>query len=353
MAKKTPARPQQQTSHLPQGHPPVPPQKVGVLYVNLGTPDNTGYFAMRRYLKEFLSDRRVIDLNPVLWSLLLNVIILTKRPFTSGHAYKTIWNTKEDESPLLTFTKAQCKKLQEKMKAEKPGVECAWAMRYGNPSIAKGIDELRAKGCQKILLFALYPQYSAPTSATVYDKAFDHLKTLKWQPAIRTVPSYHDHPAYIQALANSVQAHVKTLSWTPDLTIASFHGVPKRYLLEGDPYHCFCQKTGRLLREKLGIPAQKWLLSFQSRFGTEEWLKPYTDKELIERTQQGKVKNVLILAPGFVADCIETLEELNIRLREDFMAAGGKNFSYVPCLNSTPDGIDVLAQVTLNELSGW
>lgn len=338
---------------LPNNHPVIQKQKIGVLIINLGTPDGTDYWSMRRYLKEFLSDRRVIDVNPILWQIILNLFILTSRPFRSGHAYKTIWNKEKDESPLMTITRAQCKNLEGQFSSLYPDIVCEWAMRYGNPSISEKIQKLIDSECQKILLYALYPQYCAATSATVYDKAFDDLKKRNWQPAVRCVPTYHDDPFYIQALASSITKHLKTLRWKPDMLITSFHGVPKRYLLEGDPYHCFCAKTSRLLREEMGWPEDQWLLTFQSRFGPEEWLQPYTDKTVVDLAKLSRAKNIVVIAPGFVSDCLETLEELNIELRDDFLANGGENFSYIPCLNDSVEGMNVIEHVIKRELQGW
>jgi ferrochelatase len=337
-------------NHLPANHPSVQTPKTGVLLINLGTPDATDYWSMRRYLKEFLSDRRVIDINPFIWQIILNVFVLTRRPFKSGHAYDTIWNRELDESPLRTITRSQTEKTIERLNDN--NIVCDWAMRYGNPSIASGIDRLRAKGCQRILLYALYPQYCAATSATVYDKAFSHLKTLNWQPAIRTVPTYHDDAVYIGAIGRSIQNHLKTLSWQPEKILMSFHGVPERYLLEGDPYHCFCQKTSRLVQEYLKYPGDQWQITFQSRFGPEKWLQPYTADKVIELAKKG-IKNIAVIAPGFVADCLETLEELNIALRESFLEHGGQNFTYIPCLNDGVPGIDVIHHIVQKELRGW
>lgn len=337
---------------LPADHPPTKTPKIGVLMVNLGTPDATDYWSVRRYLKEFLSDPRVIDLPRLPWQIILQLFVLPRRPFASGHAYKLIWNKENNESPLKTITRAQGEKISEWLKATQPDVVCEWAMRYGNPSIASKLKALTDQGCDKILLFALYPQYSAATNATVFDKAFDHLKILKRQPAIRTVPTYHDNPAYIDAVAASIKTHLASLPWQPDAVIASFHGLPKRYLTEGDPYHCFCAKSGRLIREKLGMPQDKWHLTFQSRFGAAEWLQPYTDKT-VENLAKSGAKNIAVVAPGFVSDCIETYEELNIRLRETFMENGGKNFAYIPCLNDSPAGIDVFKHIIETELKGW
>lgn len=336
----------------PANHPKVTTPKVGVLMINLGTPDATDYWSVRRYLKEFLSDPRVIDLPKLPWQIILQLFVLPRRPFASGHAYKLIWNKEKNESPLRTITRAQSEAISAWLKSEQPNVVCDWAMRYGNPSIKSKIEDLINQGCDKILLFAFYPQYSATTNATVFDKAFDYLKTLKRQPAIRTVPTYHDNPVYIEAVANSVKTHLASLPWKPDAVIASFHGLPKRYLLEGDPYHCFCAKSGRLIREALQYPESEFHVTFQSRFGATEWLKPYTD-ETVEKLAKSGVKNIVVLAPGFVADCIETYEELNIRLQETFKENGGENFSYIPCLNDSEDGIAVFKEIISNELKGW
>lgn len=337
---------------IPADHPAIQPPKIGVLLVNLGTPDGTDYWSVRRYLKEFLSDPRVIDLPRLPWQIILQLFILPRRPFASGHAYQQVWDKETNESPLMKITRQQNDKVSAWLNSAYPQVVCEWAMRYGNPSIASKIEKLKAAGCDKILLFALYPQYAAATSATVYDKAFDYLKKLKWQPAIRTVPTYHDNPVYIEAIANSISAHLSTLSWEPDAIVASFHGLPERYLTEGDPYHCFCAKTSRLVREKLGIPQDKWFFTFQSRFGPAAWLKPYTDVT-VEELAKGGMKNIAVIAPGFVADCLETYEELNIRLRETFVENGGENFSYISCLNDTDGGLKVFQDVITRELQGW
>ncbi len=337
---------------IPPEHPAIKKSKVGVLLINLGTPDATDYWSVRRYLQEFLSDPRVIDLPKLPWQIILQLFILPRRPFASGHAYKMIWNNEKNESPLTTMTREQNEKISQWLAETKPDVVCDWAMRYGNPSIASKIKTLTDQGCDKILFFALYPQYSAATNATAFDKAFDYLKILKRQPAIRTVPTYHDNPVYIEAIANSIDAHINTLDWKPDAVIASFHGLPKRYLMEGDPYHCLCVKSGRLIREKLGFSQDQFYTTFQSRFGAAEWLKPYTD-ETVEKLAKSGVKNIAVVSPGFVSDCIETLEELNIRLRETFMENGGENFTYIPCLNASEAGLAVFKDIISNELKGW
>jgi protoporphyrin/coproporphyrin ferrochelatase len=338
--------------HRPPGHPGVKAGKIGVLLVNLGTPDDTSYWPMRRYLKEFLSDRRVIDTNRLLWWPILNGIILTIRPSRSGKAYASIWNTERNESPLRTFTRAQGEKLGAALAASDPRIVVDWSMRYGMPAIKTGIEALRAKGCDRILLFPLYPQYSAATNATVCDVAFDHLKTLRWQPALRVVPPYADDPLYIHALAGSIRDHVDALGYRPDMVLASFHGLPKRYLTEGDPYYCHCHKTARLLREALGWGEDRLKLTFQSRFGREEWLQPYTDDTLKSLAASG-VKRVAVITPGFVSDCVETLEEIAEGSREAFLHAGGEAFTAIPCLNDSPAGMAVLESVVRRELAGW
>jgi ferrochelatase len=337
--------------HLPPNHPPVLPPKVGVLFIALGTPDGHDPQSMRRYLKEFLSDRRVIDVNRVLWWFILNGIILNTRPKKSGEAYAAIWNKELDESPLRTITRAQAVGVAARL-ADLPGVVVDWGMRYGNPSIRSRIQALKAQGCQRILFAPLYPQYAAPTTATANDEAFRVLMEERWQPAIRTLPQWHDEPAYIRALADSVRAHLAGLDWEPEVVIASFHGVPKRYLELGDPYHCFCAKTARLLREELGWAEERLRLSFQSRFGREEWLRPYTDEVFAELGQQG-VKRIAVITPGFAADCLETLEEIAITGEEQFHAAGGEQFTFVPCLNDSEPHLALLEQLVRRELQGW
>lgn len=322
--------------HLPENHPPVKPKKRGILLINLGTPDHYSYWPMRRYLKEFLSDRRVVDVNRVLWWFILNGPILTFRPSKSGKAYKSIWKTDTDESPLRFFTREQGRLLADKYG---DNVIVDWAMRYGNPSIESKISALKDQGCQELILFALYPQYCAATMASTYDKCFDALKKLRWQPAIRTISTFHDDDFYIKKLAKTVK---DVLTFTPDLIVTSYHGIPKRYHRLGDPYHCYCCKTTRLLSEKL--PEHKFMTTFQSRFGPEEWLQPYTDKTLEKLPSEG-VKKIAIMCPAFFSDCLETLEEINEEAREIFLAAGGEEFTYIPCLNHSQDGIDVLSHI--------
>ncbi|MEM9472090.1 MAG: ferrochelatase [Pseudomonadota bacterium] len=336
---------------LPADHPPVVGGKIGILIMNLGTPEATSYWPMRRYLKEFLSDPRVIETNRALWWVILNGIVLTFRPKKSGHAYEQIWNKERNESPLKTITRSQSEQLSERY-AGNPDIVVDWAMRYGLPPVKERIEHLKSLGCDKVVLFPLYPQYSATTTATALDKTYDALKQMRWQPAIRTVPPYHDDPAYIDALAISLKAHLKSIDYKPDVVVASFHGLPKSYLMRGDPYHCHCHKTARLLRERMGMKEGELIITFQSRFGTEEWLQPYTD-ETIEKLATDGVKNVVVITPGFSSDCVETLEEIAIGVRETFIENGGENFSVAPCLNDSAESIKMLQQLIDRELAGW
>ena len=329
---------------LPAGHPPVKPRRIGVLLTNLGTPDGSDVRSVKRYLGEFLSDRRVVEIPPLLWQPILRGIILNTRPKKSAHAYSMVWT--EDGSPLAAITKAQSNALQG---AFGPNVMVDWAMRYGKPAIGDRLQAMKDAGCDRILIAPLYPQYCAATTATANDKAFAELAKMRWQPALRTLPPYHDEPAYIEALAQSIEAGVAALDFAPDALIASFHGMPKRTLELGDPYHCHCQKTGRLLGERLGKPL---IVSFQSRFGPAKWLEPATDMTLEELPAKG-VKKVAIFAPGFSADCLETLEELAIRGRESFEEKGGTHFAYIPCLNAGDIGIKMLRTLLSRELEGW
>lgn len=337
--------------NLPPGHPPIPQKKIGLLLINLGTPEATDYWSMRRYLKEFLGDPRVIETNRVLWWLILNGIILNFRPQRSGHAYEKIWNKEKNESPLKTFTRAQAEKLAEAMRGNDKLV-VDWAMRYGKPSIPERLQALKDKGCDKILLMPLYPQYSAATTATALDKAYEVLQAMRSQPAIRAMPPYFDEPAYIDAVAESLQAHLASLAWKPDRILIAFHGLPREYLDRGDPYHCHCQKTARLIREKLKLPPDFAQLVFQSRFGRAEWLRPYA-VDIVEALPAQGVKKLVMISPGFSSDCVETLEELSIGLKETFEGQGGKNFSVVPCLNDSPASIRLLQSLATNELQGW
>ena len=340
------------TSALPSGHPPVAFGRVGVLLVNLGTPDATDYSSMRRYLAEFLTDRRVIDLPRWQWYPILYGIVLNTRPQRVGKAYDTIWNTERNESWLRTYTRSQAEKLSASLAALSPKIVVDWAMRYGTPSIASRIEALQKAGCERIVLFPLYPQYAAATTATVNDKAFEALQAMRWQPALRTVPAYHDDPVYIDALARSIKTHLATLDWQPEVIIASFHGIPQRYFDSGDPYHCHCAKTTRLLREALGLGREQFVMTFQSRFGREEWIKPYTDEEIVRLATSG-VKRMAVINPGFVADCLETLEEIAEQGKESFLHEGGTHFTHIPCLNDTDDGMAVIEHVVRRELAGW
>ncbi len=332
-------------------HPPVASGKVGVLLVNLGTPDGTDYTSMRRYLKEFLTDKRVIEWSRFFWYPILFGIVLNTRPGKVGKAYETIWNKDLNESYLRTYTRNQAERMAESF-ADLPNVRVDWAMRYGQPSIRSKMNELQKAGCEKILLFPLYPQYAAATTATVNDEAFKALLKMRWQPALRTVPRYHDDTVYIEALANSITTHLATLDWEPEVVLTSFHGIPKSYFLKGDPYHCQCLKTTRLLREKLGWSKEKLQVTFQSRFGPEEWLQPYTDKT-VEKLAQDGVKRIAVINPGFVSDCLETLEEIAVAAGESFHHNGGEKFTHIPCLNDTPGGMAVLEHVVRRELMGW
>ncbi len=344
------ASPRSRPLHAPGDHPPVAHGRIGVLLVNLGTPDATDYWSMRRYLKEFLSDPRVIEENRLKWWLVLNAIILTVRPSRKGRDYDTIWNKERNEGPLKTITRAQAEKLDAAL--GDPRLVVDWAMRYGNPSIASRLDALQQEGCDRILIVPLYPQYSAATTATVCDKAFDALKTMRWQPTIRIAPPYHDDPVYIDAVAVSLESELARLPFKPDIILASFHGVPKDYLLKGDPYHCHCVKTARLLRERLQLDESRFIMSFQSRFGTAEWLKPYTDATVQALAERG-VRNLAVVTPGFSADCLETLEEIAVENAEIFRHHGGENFAAIPCLNDSAAGMTVIETLVRRELMGW
>ena len=332
-------------------HPQIASGKIGVLIVNLGTPDATSYWPMRRYLKEFLSDRRVIEANPVVWWVILNTMVLRTRPTASGEAYKAIWNKELDESPLRTITRGQTEKLRAAFAAS-PNVVLDWGMRYGNPSIPSRLEALQSQGCERILLVPLYPQYAAATSATVCDKAFDALKTMRWQPALRVAPPYYDFPPYSEALAASMRQSLAALDFEPEVVIASFHGLPLEYFQKGDPYPCHCAKTTRLLREALGWDEKKLVLTFQSRFGRAEWLQPYTDATIKRLADEG-VKRVAVVTPGFAADCVETLEEIAMQGGEAFHEHVGERFAALPCLNDSPQGMTMLEAHIRRELAGW
>ena len=346
--------PAKRPNNSPADHPKVPKQKVGILLANLGTPDHHDYWSMRRYLGEFLSDRRVIDYSPWLWQPLLQLVILTSRPFRSGAAYKSIWNTAADESPLMTITKDQTAKITDAMRARYgEDVMVDFCMRYGNPSTKSKVEKMTKAGCQKILFFPLYPHYAGATSATANDEFFRSLMQQTWQPAARIVPPYFDDPRYINSLAGSVERAYANAKTKPDLLVCSYHGVPKRYLMQGDPYHCQCQKTTRLLKEKLGWADSEIMTTFQSKFGPEEWLKPYTVKEVARLAAEEGKKNIAVIAPAFSADCIETLEEINEEIKESFEHAGGENFMYIPCLNDEDAHIGALSALIEDNLKGW
>ncbi|MDE2577517.1 MAG: ferrochelatase [Hyphomicrobiales bacterium] len=336
---------------LPTDHPKIAARAVGLLLVNLGTPDATDYWSMRRYLKEFLSDRRVIETSRLIWWPVLNLIILSRRPQAKGKDYDAIWNREANEGPLKTITRAQAEKLGARL-ADKKNVIVDWAMRYGNPSIESRIRALQAQGCDRIVVAPLYPQYAAATTATVADKTFEALMKMRWQPNVRIAAPWHDDDFYIEALAQSLRTGLAQLDFEPDVILASFHGVPKDYLLKGDPYHCQCVKTARLLREKLGFSEEKLRLTFQSRFGPAEWLKPYTD-ETVKALAQAGVKKIAIVTPGFTADCLETIEEIGVENRDIFLASGGEKFARIDCLNDSEGGIDVIEAVARRELAGW
>jgi protoporphyrin/coproporphyrin ferrochelatase len=329
---------------LPADHPLVTPPRNGVLLVNLGTPDAPTPSAVRRYLKQFLSDRRVVEIPPILWQPILRGIILNTRPKKSARAYAEVWS--EDGSPLAAITKRQALALQARMG---DAAMVRYAMRYGQPAIGATLDEMITAGCQRILIAPLYPQYCGATTATVTDAVGDHLASLRWQPALRSLPPYHDHHAYIAALKSSVEAGLATLDFVPDVLLASFHGMPERTLLLGDPYHCQCVKTARLLAEAMG---RDIAVSFQSRFGNAKWLDPATDAT-IERLAGGGTKRLAVFAPGFSADCLETLEELAMQGRDSFVEHGGEQFAYLPCLNDSAPGMDMLEALVRSELSGW
>ena len=326
-------------------HPKIIFGKTGVLMVNLGTPDSTNWWDIRKYLKEFLSDRRVIEVNPIIWQVILNVFILTLRPSKTAKAYKEIWMKKENMSPLLYFTKKQSEKVSNSISNEKLIID--FAMRYGNPSIKSKIQKLQKQGCENLIILPLYPQYAAATTATVCDEVYRSLMSMRWQPSLKIVPHYESHPLYIDALVNSINHKMQNLDWKPDLILASYHGIPKKYFDKGDPYHCYCHKTTRLISEKFKSIEIK--TTFQSRFGPQEWLQPYTDKTLEELPKIGK-KNVLAICPGFASDCVETLEEILIQGKESFIESGGENFDLIPCLNDNSDHIKLLNELIQRNL---
>ena len=331
---------------MTQDHPKINYGKTGVLLINLGTPDSTGWWDIRKYLKEFLSDRRVIEVNPIIWKIILNLFILTFRPSKTAKAYKEIWMNDIDKSPLRFYTEMQSKKLGERIENENLIVD--FAMRYGNPSIKSKIEKMQKEGCEKLIIFPLYPQYASPTTATVCDEVFRVLMKMRWQPAIQIVPHYESEPLYIDAIVKSINNKLSEIDWRPDLIVASYHGIPKKYFEKGDPYHCYCQKTTRLIAEK--FKEVEIITTFQSRFGPQEWLQPYTDKTLENLPKEGK-KRILVISPGFASDCVETLEEISIQGKESFEKAGGEKFGFIPCLNDSDDHIKLLEHLIKRNLN--
>ena len=331
---------------------PAASGRIGVLLVNLGTPDSTGYWAMRRYLKEFLSDRRVIEENRLKWWLVLNLIVLTVRPGRKGRDYDKIWNKERNESPLKTITRAQSDKLDDIFDKVDKRIRVDWAMRYGNPSIRSRLEALAEQDCERILVVPLYPQYSAATTATVCDEAFRALKRMRSQPTLRIAAPYYAEPVYIDALAASLNAELAKLRFKPEVIIASYHGMPEDYVTKGDPYLKHCTETTTLLRKKLKLDDKRLIMTFQSRFGTAEWIKPYTDATVRSLAERG-VKNLAVITPGFSSDCLETLEEIAMENAEIFRHAGGENFAAIPCLNDTPGGMAVIRDIVVRELKGW
>ena len=322
-------------------HPKINFGKTGVLLVNLGTPDSTKWLDIRKYLKEFLSDRRVIEVNPILWKIILNLIILTFRPSKTARAYKKIWMKDKNMSPLRYYTQNQAVKLNKKIGNNKLIVD--YAMRYGKPSIKSKIKDLKEKGCENLVILPLYPQYAAATTATVCDEVYRSLIKMRWQPSLQIIPHYESEPLYITAICNSIKNKLNQIKWKPDLIMASYHGIPKKYFEKGDPYHCYCHKTTRLISEKMRIEIPI-ITTFQSRFGPQEWLQPYTDKTLEKLPNEGK-KNILVICPGFASDCVETLEEISMEGKTSFIDGGGKNFDFVPCLNDNNDHIELFSNL--------
>ncbi len=318
-------------------HPEVKFGKTGIILINLGTPDSTGWWDIRKYLKEFLSDNRVIEVNPIVWKFILNLFILTFRPSKTAKAYKEIWMKDKNMSPLRYYTQMQAQKLKKEISNRE--IEIDYAMRYGNPSIKKVLTNLQHRGCENIIILPLYPQYAAPTTATVCDEVYRCLMKMRWQPSLQIIPHYESEPLYIDALVKSIDKKINEINWSPDLIVASYHGIPQKYFQKGDPYQCYCQKTSRLISEKFNkVPIKT---TFQSRFGPQEWLKPYTDKAFEILPSEGK-NNILVICPGFSSDCVETLEEIAIQGKNTFLNSGGKNFEIIPCLNDNSDHINLL-----------
>jgi ferrochelatase len=338
---------------LPADHPPVRWGRVGLLLVNLGSPERPDVPAVRRYLGQFLSDRRVVEIPPILWQPLLKGVILNTRPKTTAANYAKIWDHEAGDSPLRAITRRQAEALQARF-TDRFGnsVVVDFAMRYGEPAIGRRIEAMQAAGCDRICVAPLYPQYSAATTASVFDELFRTLGTLRWMPAIRTLAPYHDHPAHIAALKASLEQSLDALDFVPERIVLSFHGMPRRTLDMGDPYHCHCQKTARLLREATGHTPESMPIAFQSLFGRAEWLKPYT-QPLLESLAREGVKRLAVLMPGFAADCLETLEEIGEEARDAFLAAGGTHYAALPCLNDSAIGLDMLETILGEALAGW
>ena len=331
--------------NISKDHPATSYGKTGLLVINLGTPDSTSWWDIRKYLKEFLSDKRVIEVNPIIWKIILNLFILNFRPSKTAHAYKQIWMKESNESPLRYYTKRQAEKLRKRFNDK--DIITDYAMRYGNPSIKSKLRVLKNAGCENIIILPLYPQYAAATTATVCDEVYRNLMQMRWQPSLQIIPHYESNTLYIEALVKSIKKKVEEINWKPDLILASYHGIPQSYFDKGDPYQCYCQKTTRLIKEKFtDIMVET---SFQSRFGPQEWLKPYTDKTLENLPVKGK-KNILVICPGFASDCVETLEEINIQGKASFIKSGGKNFDLIPCLNDNKDHIDLFENLFIKYL---
>ena len=326
---------------MDKDHPQVNFGKTGVLLINLGTPDSTSWFDIRRYLKEFLSDRRVIEVNPFIWKIILNLFILTFRPSKTAKAYKKIWMKEKNMSPLRYYTEMQSVKLNNKISNKEIIID--YAMRYGNPSIKSKINNLKENGCENLVILPLYPQYAAATTATVCDEVYRSLSKMRWQPSLQIIPHYESEPYYIDAIVKSIENKINQINWKPDLIIASYHGIPKKYFEKGDPYHCYCHKTTRLVSEKMSLKIPI-ITTFQSRFGPQEWLQPYTDRTL-EKLPAEEKKNILVICPGFASDCVETLEEISIEGKDSFIEAGGENFEFVPCLNDSEDHINLFSHL--------
>ena len=324
-------------------HPQVKFGKTGVLLINLGTPSSTSWLDIRKYLKEFLSDRRVIEINPFVWKIILNLFILTFRPSKTARAYKKIWMKEKNMSPLRYYTEMQSIKLNKKIGSEKVIVD--YAMRYGQPSIKNKIEDLKNLGCENIVILPLYPQYAAATTATVCDEVYRSLSKMRWQPSLQIIPHYESEPLYIEAISQSIEKKINQIKWIPDLIMASYHGIPKKYFEKGDPYHCYCHKTTRLIKEKMNLKIPI-ITTFQSRFGPQEWLQPYTDKTLEKLPKEGK-KNILVICPGFASDCVETLEEISIEGKSSFIESGGENFDFIPCLNDNDKHIELFKSLII------